>query len=170
MQDAGIFQQQKKHLKLTAHALSGPLSAAAPPDPPLRVLTLSDPPLISYSHSLRNGLAGWPRDINMQIVVDNNAKPHNQQIVNPPNNPNTRTHIHTHTHSWLPAHASSTCGKKLSCMLQNIRPPPCCEAGDWLQRQRTPTRSLASDLIFRGTDGNMSGPKYGWWFERMQTE
>lgn len=54
--------------------------------------------LISYSIS-RHNLVVQPHDINMQILVDNNAKPHNQQIINSP---------------WLPrAHASSTCGKKL---------------------------------------------------------
>lgn len=115
--------------------------------------------LISYSVR-RTSLAVWPRDINMQLVVANNAKPHNQQIINshrtPPSPP--------HPPAWLPpAHTSSTCGKKFSCMLQYMRPPPCCEAGDWLQRWRTLPRSLASDHLQRGqwkyaqTSENMVG-------------
>lgn len=39
--------------------------------------------LISYSISRQN-LVVQPHDINMQILVDNNAKPHNQQIINSP--------------------------------------------------------------------------------------
>lgn len=54
--------------------------------------------LISCSISRQN-LVLQPHDINMQILVDNNAKPHNQQIINSP---------------WLlETHASSTCGKKV---------------------------------------------------------
>lgn len=80
----------------------------------------------------------------MQISVDNNARPHNQQIINSP---------------WLPtAHASSTCGKKFSCVRQNIRPPPCCEVSDWLQCQRAPHFWFTSATIFWETYGNMLWP------------
>lgn len=70
-------------------------------------------------------------------------------------------HPHHHHHpppAWLPpAHTSSTCGKKFSCMLQYIRPRPCCEAGDWLQRRRAQHR-----IIFREANGNMPGPLKIW--------
>lgn len=77
-----------------------------------------------WVHFQTHCLVAQPHDITMQISVDNNARPHNQQIINSPGLPT--------------AHGSSTCGKKFSCVPQNIRPPSCCEASDWLQCQRDP--------------------------------
>lgn len=73
-----------------------------------------------------------PHDINMQIWADNDAKPHNQQIINSPFPP------------WLPsAHASSTCGKRHSCVLHNFRPPPS------LRSQRVIAASNGPNMLTR---------------------
>lgn len=142
----------KKKKRSLSRVLSRHLSAA--PDPPPGPWP-SVTSLISYSVR-RPGLAVWPRDINMQLVVDNKAKPHNQQIINShrtPPSPPCLTSPSTH---------GSTCGKKVSCMLQYIRPPPCCEAvidysiGE--RRHCTPSHRI----IFRGANGNMPGPLKIW--------
>lgn len=90
----------------------------------------------------------WPCDINMQILADNNAKPHNQQIIN--------SHPHCHP---LPLHPhppdflqptpvphvekSSNACCKTSSLLRAVKP-----VIDY--SRRAPTCSLASDNLHRG--------------------
>lgn len=82
-----------------------------------------------------------PHDINMQIWADNDAKPHNQQIINSPFPP------------WLPsAHASSTCGKRHSCVLHNFRPPPS------LRSQRVIAASNGPNMLTRVRHNLMKEP------------
>lgn len=104
------------------------------------------PSLISYSVR-RPGLAVRPRDINMQLVVDSNAKPHNQQIINshrtPPSPPtppppawlNPRTQ---QFHMWKKA-LIACCNT--SGLLHAVKPVIDYSGG------RTATRSLASDHL-----------------------
>lgn len=121
--------------------LSRHLSAA--PDPPPGPWP-SVTSLISYSVR-RPGLAVWPRDINMQLVVDNKAKPHNQQIINShrtPASPPCLTSPSTHWfHMWKKG-LMHVAIHQASSMLWSR---------DWLQHRRTsPLHSLASDHLQRG--------------------
>lgn len=122
------------------------------------------PSLISYSVR-RPGLAVRPRDINMQLVVDSNAKPHNQQIINsqrtppsPPPPPPTSTRLIEPQDTTVP-HVEK---KKLSLHVA-MHQASSMLWSRWLitaavGQQRAPSRRI----IFSGANGNLPGPLKIW--------